>query len=181
MRHAPRSLAYALVLVAVTLALSCGTTREKLPSNLVPTAESPNRMIFEPDGTGLVVGSTIPADRPAVLEYTIVKALAKGTRIVVSIPTAVGEETDSLWSIPTLDQSQPGAVRLLDANGAAMIEEAGRSLGGSGRIVVRLDRAFVEGDRMHIALTAETAPVSAVSPVSCSADEPQSRPATSRR
>src|SRR5262245_26514565 len=105
-----KSLLLAIALVA-SIAASCGTGREPVAEGATPTAESPSHATFEADGE-LVVGSTIPDDRPLTLVVTLGRRLSSGSQLAIAFPTAVQEESAVLWSIPTIEPGVPGGFRL---------------------------------------------------------------------
>src|SRR4051812_14301286 len=104
----PRTLA----ILAVVIAAGCGLRNPELVGpGAKPTSSSPSTAAFEFDGA-LVAGAQIPDDAPLTLVVTLGRRLAAGSQIAVSFPTAVQEETDALWSVPTAEPGHPGSIRL---------------------------------------------------------------------
>ncbi len=149
--------ARALILLSILAVLaSCSARgREVVGPGEPATGVSPSRAVFEHDGP-IVVGAEIPVDQPLTLEVTLGRQLVAGSQIAVSFPTAVQEESDALWSIPTVDRDAPGSIRLGGSAGDRVeVAEAARADGGAGRVVVRATRLLEAGDTIRIGLTGQ--------------------------
>ena len=140
-------------LFALVVSVAACSRATVLPDDVVPTGVSSSRAAFAPHAP-LVAGAQIPDGDPLTLAITLGQDLPAGSEIAVSIPTAVQEEADTLWSIPITDAGQPGSVRLSGLpDGAVELEAAERASGGAGRIVVRLRRLVSAGATIGIGLT----------------------------
>src|SRR5262245_47300609 len=101
-----------LVVAALALVIACGMPRpEPLASGSVPTSKSASHATFTADQE-LVAGGQIPADHPLTLTITLARDLPRDSQIIVYFPTAVQEETDALWSVPTTKEGEPGFVHV---------------------------------------------------------------------
>lgn len=140
------------VLALLVFLVACSRA-DVLPEDVTATGVSTSRAAFDP-GVRRVAGTTIPADDPLELVITLGRALPSGSEFAVSIPTAVQEEADTLWSIPTLDPNVPGSVRIGRGDDASVeLVEARRIAGGAGRIVARLRKPMDAGATFRIGLT----------------------------
>jgi hypothetical protein len=150
----PRHGAAALGLL-VCLAASCGAPREPFDESQRPTTESPSRAAFEFAGD-LVAGSSLSADNPLTLVVTLGRQLSAGAQVAVAFPTAVQEESEVLWSIPTVEPGVPGSI-LIGGTASDRVEVlfAGRSPSGAGRVVLGLNRLVEAGETIRLGLTGQ--------------------------
>lgn len=135
--------------------VSCGAGAEPLPEDAAPTGVSTSRVTFEASGA-LVAGATLGPDAALTIVVTFGRRMPPGSQVAVSMPTAVQEESDALWSIPTLEAGAAGALRVGgDAADRTEIVHAGRARGGAGRIVARLTRVVEAGEQLRIGLSGQ--------------------------
>jgi hypothetical protein len=119
---------------------ACSST-PPVPVDLVVTRETPSGATFE-NNEPLVAGSIIEPGSPLVLAYTVGRQLSPHSAIAIVVPTSPPDEPGAFWSVPSLDDGEPGFVSLDEESSAiARIERAGRVDGGGGQIEIRtLDR-----------------------------------------
>ncbi len=151
MRTRLRFLPHVMAALVVVVAGSCRRPPEAVGVDARPTRLSASRATFDTN-VALVSGSQIPTEKPLVMTVTLGRGLAAGSQISVAFPTAVQEETDALWSIPTMDPGQPGSVR---AMGPVEVLAAGRIEGGAGRVVLGLTSDVQAGEKVSLALSGQ--------------------------
>lgn len=135
--------------------MACGVSPDPISDDLAPTEVSSSRASFEATAP-LEAGASISAERPLTLVLTLGRRMPPGSQILVAFPTAVQEESDALWSVPTTEAGVAGSLLL--GGGAAdrtEVAEAGRVRGGAGRIVLRTKRAVEEGEQIRVGLTGQ--------------------------
>lgn len=145
--------ASAVGLTVVLLLVSCGLSGKPVDEGDTPVKESTSTVTFEPHAE-IVVGSSIAPSDPLVLVYSPGQRLKSGAQVAIFFPTAVQEETDALWSIPSTDPQATGYVRIDGSTSERVhLDDASRARGGAGKIVLRTTRLVEAGEPIKVLLS----------------------------